>query len=90
MKVIKVTSKGQVTIPVELREALGIDKDSYLEVSEADSEIRLRRLVPAAPLGARDPIWDLIGAGESGRTDVSANHDQHLGDAEVARWRESS
>ena len=32
MKVVKVTSKGQVTIPVEVRAALGIDKDSYLEV----------------------------------------------------------
>ena len=33
MKAIKVTSKGQVTIPIEIRTALGIDDDTYLEVS---------------------------------------------------------
>lgn len=28
--VVKVTSKGQVTLPVGIRNALGIDEDSYL------------------------------------------------------------
>jgi transcriptional pleiotropic regulator of transition state genes len=90
MKAVKVTSKGQITIPIELREALGIDEGSYLEVLEGDREIRLRRIVPDRPLDDDDPIWDLIGAGDSGRADVSADHDRHLADAEVDRWRESS
>ncbi len=90
MKAVKVTSKGQITIPVELREALGIDKDTYLEVTGTEDEIRLRKIVRARPLGDDDPIWNLVGRGTSGRTDVSQTHDRHLADAEVERWRESS
>ena len=90
MKAIKVTSKGQITIPIEIRTALGIDDQSYLEVSERDQEIRLRKLVTARPLGDDDPIWSLVGAGESGRGDVSAHHDRHLAADEIARWRGSS
>jgi AbrB family looped-hinge helix DNA binding protein len=90
MKAIKVTSKGQITIPIELRAALGIDDDSYLEVTTHEHEIRLRKLMPARPLSDDDPIWGLVGAGDSGRRDVSANHDRALADAEVERWRKSS
>jgi transcriptional pleiotropic regulator of transition state genes len=90
MKVVKVTSKGQVTIPVEVRVALGIDEETHLEVLEDGNEIRLRKLVPARPLGGDDPIWDLLGIGESGHRDVATEHDRHLADGETGRWRESS
>lgn len=89
MKVVKLTSKGQVTIPVELRSALGIDEGSYLEVSSDGNEIRLRKIVPVRPLGSDDPIWNLIGAGESGFCDVAEEHDRHLADGETERWQES-
>jgi transcriptional pleiotropic regulator of transition state genes len=90
VKAVKVTSKGQITLPIEIRTALGIDEGAYLEVLEDGEEIRLRKLVRVRPLGQDDPIWDLVGAGESGRTDVSADHDRHLAEGEMARWRESS
>ena len=90
MKVVKVTSKGQVTIPSEVRTALGIDEGSYLEVTEEGEEIRLRKVVPARPLSGDDPIWGLLGAGESDRGDVAAEHDRHLAEGEIERWRESS
>ena len=90
MKAVKVTSKGQITIPVEIRLALGIDEHCYLEVSEDGEAIRLRKIVPARPLGSDDPIWNLIGAGESGRQDVSAEHDRHLANGEIERWHGSS
>jgi AbrB family looped-hinge helix DNA binding protein len=90
MKVVKVTSKGQVTIPSEVRAALGIDEGSYLEVTEEGEEIRLRKVVPARPLSGDDPIWGLIGAGESSRGDVASNHDRYLAEGEIERWRESS
>lgn len=90
MKAVKVTSKGQITIPIEIREALGIDERTYLEVVEDEHEIRLRKLVPARPLSGDDPIWDLVGAGDSGRGDVAADHDRHLAAGEMERWRESS
>lgn len=90
MKAIKVTSKGQITIPIELRAALGIADDSYLEVSVHEHEIRLRKLVSARPLGDDDPMWRLVGAGDSRRRDTSAHHDRDLSAGEIARWRTSS
>ena len=90
MKVVKVTSKGQVTIPSEVRTSLGIDEGTYLEVTEEAQEIRLRKVVPLKPLSGDDPIWSLLGAGESGLDDVASEHDRHLANGEVARWRESS
>ena len=90
MKAVKVISRGQITIPVEIRVALGIDERPYLEVSEDGEEIRLRKLVPARPLGSDDPIWALVGVGESGVGDVSIEHDRHLAAGESERWRESS
>jgi transcriptional pleiotropic regulator of transition state genes len=90
VKVVKVTSKGQVTIPSEVRSSLGIDEGTYLEVSEEGEEIRLRKIVPARPLGGDDPIWRLMGAGESGLEDVAREHDRYLANGEVERWRESS
>jgi transcriptional pleiotropic regulator of transition state genes len=90
MKAVKVTSKGQITIPADLRLALGIDERSYLEVREVGGEIRLRKIVPARPLGEDDPIWGLVGAGDSGLRSVSVEHDRHLAVAEIERWRGSS
>ena len=90
MKVTKVTSKGQVTIPIEIRSALAIDESSYMEVSQVGEEIRLRRVVSVKPLGESDPIWELVGVGASGDGDVAENHDRYLADAEVRGWRASS
>jgi transcriptional pleiotropic regulator of transition state genes len=90
MRAVKVTSKGQITIPQEIRTALGIDDGTYLEVTETEQEIRLRKILPARPLGPDDPIWTLVGAGESGTSDTATAHDRHLAEAEVKRWRGSS
>jgi AbrB family looped-hinge helix DNA binding protein len=90
VRVVKVTSKGQVTIPVELRAALGIDQDSYLEVLASGDEIRLRKIRPTRPLSGEDPIWELLGSGESGGSDAAEAHDERGAEGEMARWRESS
>ncbi len=90
MKVVKVTSKGQVTIPVDVRTALGIEEGAYLEVSQVGNEIRLRKVVPTRPLSDDDLIWSLVGAGASGYTDVAEQHNRHLAEAEIERSRESS
>jgi AbrB family looped-hinge helix DNA binding protein len=90
MKVVRVTSKGQVTIPVELRSALGIGDDTYLEVVEVGGELRMRKIGGVRPLSEEDPIWSLLGAGRSGHHDVAEAHDRHLADTELARWRGSS
>ena len=48
------------------------------------------RLFRLGRWGGDDPIWNLIGAGESGYTDVAEEHDRHLADGETERWQESS
>ena len=90
MKVVKVTSKGQVTIPKEVRKALGVADDSYLEVRVVGEEVRLRKLVPTRPLGEDDPIWELVGSASGDKDDVSVDHDKYLAEGEVNRWRKSS
>ena len=61
-----------------------------MKAIKAGQEIRQRKVVAIRPLGDEDPIWDLVGAGESRRTDVSGAHDTHLAAGELERWRESS
>jgi transcriptional pleiotropic regulator of transition state genes len=90
MKVVKVTSKGQVTIPREARKALGVDEHTYLEVRVTGDEVRFRKLVPTRPLAEDDPIWEMVGSASSGSHDVSVDHDRYLAEGEAARWRGSS
>jgi AbrB family looped-hinge helix DNA binding protein len=89
MKVAKVTSKGQITIPQEAREALGIDENSYLEVHTSGDEIHLKKVVSVRPLSSSDPIWRLVGAAAGAASDASENHDLYIAEAEIAGWRES-
>jgi transcriptional pleiotropic regulator of transition state genes len=86
-EVVRVTSKGQMTIPIAVRRALGISSGDSLAVSVEGSEIRMRRVEIVRPLDSADPIWRLIGVGESGETDVSEKHDRHLSIGEVKRWQ---
>lgn len=43
-EIIKVTSKGQITIPVKIRRALSLDKDSYLYVTRAERLLVMRKV----------------------------------------------
>ena len=78
MKVYRLTEKGQVTVPVEVRRRLGIDPDSLLEIRAEGDEVRIRKVGSARPLASDDPIWDLIGRAASGLRDVSERHDHYL------------
>ncbi|MDG6225097.1 MAG: AbrB/MazE/SpoVT family DNA-binding domain-containing protein [Candidatus Thermoplasmatota archaeon] len=42
-EVIKVTSKGQITLPVDIRKTLRIDKDGYLMVEAIGDFILLKK-----------------------------------------------
>lgn len=86
-EIVRVTSKGQMTIPVEIRRALDIGEGDSLVVTLEGNEIRLRKLEPFRPLDDTDPIWKLIGAGKSGDSDVSERHDDYLAAGEIKRWR---
>lgn len=90
MPVGKITSKGQLTIPIEARRMLGLDKNSYVDV-EIDGEVlHIRKLRKIKPLSDEDPIWQMIGAIDEGPGDVGRNHDRYLAEGEVRRWRSSS
>ena len=42
--IVKVTSKGQLTLPVKYRRDLGIDKESYLLVEEIGGYLILKKI----------------------------------------------
>jgi AbrB family looped-hinge helix DNA binding protein len=43
-EIIKVTSKGQITIPAKIRRALSLDRDSYLYLARAGRLIVMRKV----------------------------------------------
>lgn len=85
---VRLTSKGQMTIPQSVREALGLKAGDYLTVLVEEDEIRLKKVQPVKPLSKEDPIWKLVGAGNSGLRDVALKHDHYLAEGEVERWKE--
>lgn len=42
-EVVKVTSKGQITLPVKIRKAIGLDKDSYLLVEQVGNYVLMKK-----------------------------------------------
>jgi AbrB family looped-hinge helix DNA binding protein len=89
MAIVKVTEKGQITLPIDLRRKLGITKDDYLVVESEGDYVTLHKVSHAKALSAEDPIWDMIGQGAGSKTDVAARHDYYLARGERKRWRKS-
>ena len=89
MAIIKVTEKGQVTLPIELRRKLRIGKDDYLVVEAEGEYLKLRKVSETKVLGPEDPIWSMVGKASGGVKDVSAKHDRYLAEGERKRWRKS-
>ncbi|MDO8531637.1 MAG: AbrB/MazE/SpoVT family DNA-binding domain-containing protein [Dehalococcoidia bacterium] len=50
MAMTRITTKGQVTIPKEVRERMGLRPGDKLEFMEEDGVFRLRKRLPPAPL----------------------------------------
>ncbi|NPV80517.1 MAG: AbrB/MazE/SpoVT family DNA-binding domain-containing protein [Firmicutes bacterium] len=86
-ELMRMTAKGQLTIPISIRRRLNIREGDYIQIYLEGDEIRLRKVEPVRPLSADDPIWRLVGAGASGYTDISVNHDHYLAEGEVERWK---
>jgi AbrB family looped-hinge helix DNA binding protein len=89
MAIVKVTEKGQVTLPIDLRRKLRISKDDYLVVEAEGEYLKLRKVPETKLLGPEDPIWSLVGKASGGAKDVSAKHDRYLAEGERKRWRKS-
>lgn len=86
-EIMRITSKGQLTIPVSIRKELKIKEGDYFKVDVENEEIRLKKVDSFNPLSEDDPIWKMIGTGESGHKDISVNHDAYLAQEEVKRWK---
>ena len=63
----RVTTKGQVTIPKEIRDALGIEPGDEIVFEEVDSEYRIRKEAPTTEDGA-DPFEKYRGSADSDDT----------------------
>ncbi|WP_227378510.1 AbrB/MazE/SpoVT family DNA-binding domain-containing protein [Haladaptatus halobius] len=63
----RVTTKGQVTIPKEIRDALGIEPGDELAFEETDSGYTIRKEEPTTAEGD-DPFEKYRGSAESDET----------------------
>ena len=63
----RVTTKGQVTIPKEIREALGIEPGDEIAFEEVESGYRIRKKKPTTASGA-DPFEKHRGSADSEET----------------------
>jgi len=70
MESTSVTSKGQVTIPKEVRQQLGIRQGSRIEFSLVGGHVEMR--VKSSPAGLPDSGFGML---KSRRTAVPANFD---------------
>lgn len=63
----RVTTKGQVTIPKEIRDALGIEPGDEVTFEESDSGYEIRKKEPTAADG-EDPFEKYRGSADSDET----------------------
>ncbi|MDW7650387.1 MAG: AbrB/MazE/SpoVT family DNA-binding domain-containing protein [Bacillota bacterium] len=85
-RLTRLTAKGQLTIPVEIRKDLNLKPGDYLAVSSKEGQIIVQKATTITPLSESDPIWKMIGTGESNSYDVSEKHDLHLAEGEIKSW----
>ena len=84
MEVTTVRQRGRLTLPVKIREKLGLREGDQLAIESGDRYIVLRPLeVPERRhedglLSEDHPFWKLVGIGRSGHRDVSSNKYKHL------------
>jgi AbrB family looped-hinge helix DNA binding protein len=90
MSIVKVTEKGQLTLPIDLRRKLRIGKNDRLTVEAEGDVLKLRKVRAQKLLGSNDPIWDFVGKGSSGTKDGSTDHDRHIAEGERQRWLKRS
>lgn len=86
-EIMRVSAKGQLTIPVRIREKLNIREGDYVQISIEEGEARIKKISSVIPLSKEDPMWEMVGMGKSDYRDVSLNHDLRLAEDEVNRWK---
>ncbi|AGL03560.1 AbrB/MazE/SpoVT family DNA-binding domain-containing protein [Desulfoscipio gibsoniae] len=84
-ELVKLTSKGQLTLPKEYRDKLRLEKGSHLSVSVKGDTLMLKKVYEVAPLSENDPIWDMVGIFEDRRRAdaVAMEYDHRVADGEL-------
>lgn len=77
---ITVTSKRQITLPVEVCRDLGIGKGDQLEIVQVDDEIRLKPVPRFAPLTKNSSLFRFVGVSEGPGGPGARHHDRVLAD----------
>ena len=79
--IVKISSKGQLTLPAEVRKKMGLLKGSKLYLVLDDDEIRIKAFKGELPvLNEKSSIHKLIGS-FSGPKDLSERHDQYVAES---------
>ncbi len=86
-EVMRVSGKGQLTIPVSVRKKMKIAEGDYMLFSVEDNQIKLTKIEQVKPLSSEDPVWKMVGMAESGYGDVSVNHDSYMAEGELDHWK---
>ncbi|WP_161821258.1 AbrB/MazE/SpoVT family DNA-binding domain-containing protein [Sporotomaculum syntrophicum] len=84
-ELVKLTSKGQLTLPKEYRDKLCLDKGSHLSVTVKGDTLMLKKVYELKPLSDNDPIWDMVGIFDdrSRAAFVSMEHDSCVANGEL-------
>ena len=88
-EVIKLSSKGQMTLPKSIRDRLQLEKGSHLVIYLKGEKIILKRVKEITLLSEQDPIWQMVGLcqeDKDGVTDLADNHDRYLAEGETGSW----
>ena len=82
MNLIRIRPKGQVTLPLAVRKALGANEGDYLVCEVQGDSVVFRKATVYRRASFSDGIWQLVGSAEDkeGRDDVSANKHKYLGE----------
>ncbi|MDW7738837.1 MAG: AbrB/MazE/SpoVT family DNA-binding domain-containing protein [Bacillota bacterium] len=76
--IVKISSKGQLTLPAEVRKKLGLMTGSKLYLVLDNNEIRMKAFKGQLPvLNKKSSIYSLIGS-FAGPEDLSENHDKYF------------
>lgn len=84
-ELVKLTSKGQLTLPKEYRDKLCLERGSNLAVTIKGDTLMLKKVYEVMPLSENDPIWDMVGIFEDRHcaAAVSMEHDHCVAAGEL-------
>lgn len=87
----RMTDRGQLALPLNLRNLLKLDKGDELEFYLEDNQIVMKKVTPVSLQGDFDPIGDEIGICRQNRgmALVTTDHDGYCESKDILRWRQT-